>query len=118
LRLKGPLNYHALEQSFTALYRRHEALRAIFPTEDGKSVQIICEPREVQLPVSDFSDVPESEREARALAAAAREGAKPYVMSRPVLRPRLLRLAEDEHLLLIVTHAVACDAVSTRILVQ
>jgi amino acid adenylation domain-containing protein/FkbH-like protein len=118
LRLKGPLNYHALEQSFTALYRRHEALRAIFPTEDGKSVQIICEPREVQLPVSDFSDVPESEREARALVAAAREGAKPYVMSRPVLRPRLLRLAEDEHLLLIVTHAVACDAVSTRILVQ
>ncbi|HWD93513.1 MAG TPA: amino acid adenylation domain-containing protein [Verrucomicrobiae bacterium] len=118
LRLKGPLNFRALEQSFTALYRRHEALRAIFPTEDGKSVQIICEPREVQLPVRDFSDLPESEREASALAEAEREAAKPYVMSRPVLRPRLMRLGENEHLLLIVTHAVACDAVSTRILVQ
>src|SRR5262249_32192106 len=35
LRLNGPLDFHALEQSFTALYRRHEALRAIFPVEDG-----------------------------------------------------------------------------------
>ena len=118
LRLNGALNFHALEQSFTALYRRHEALRAIFPVEDGKSVQIICEPREVQLPVSDFSEVPESEREEAARAAAAKEAAKPYVMSRPVLRPRLLRLSETEHLLLIVTHGVACDAISTRILVE
>ena len=118
LRLKGPLNFRALEQSFTALYRRHEALRAIFPNEDGKSVQIICEPREVQLPIRDFADLPESEREASALAEAAREASKPYVMSRPVLRPRLMRLDENNHLLLIVTHAVACDAASTRILVQ
>jgi len=118
LRLKGPLNFRALEQSFTALYRRHEALRAIFPNEDGKSVQIICEPREVQLPVSDFSDVPESEREARALAAAIKEAAKPYVMSRPVLRPRLMRLNEHDHFLLIVTHGVASDGISTRILVR
>ena len=118
LRLKGTLNFKALEQSFTALYRRHEALRAIFPNEDGKSVQIICEPREVQLPVSDFSDVPESEREAKALAAAVKEAAKPYVMSRPVLRPRLMRLGEHDHLLLIVTHGVASDTVSTRILVR
>ncbi len=118
LRLKGPLNFKALEQSFTALYRRHEALRAIFPNEDGKSVQIICEPREVQLPVSDFSDVPQPEREAKALAAAAKEAAKPYVMSRPVLRPRLMRLNEHDHFLLIVTHGVASDTISTRILVR
>jgi amino acid adenylation domain-containing protein/FkbH-like protein len=116
LRLKGPLNFKALEQSFTALYHRHEALRAIFPIEDGKSVQIICEPRDVQLPINDFSNLPEGEREDRALAAAAKEASKPYVMSRPVLRPRLLRLSEQEHLLLIVTHGVACDAISTRIL--
>jgi amino acid adenylation domain-containing protein/FkbH-like protein len=118
LRLEGPLNFHALEQAFTALYHRHEALRAIFPIEDGHSVQIICEPREVQLPVSDFSSVPESEREARALAMASAEASKPYVMSRPVLRPRLLRLGEQDHLLLILTHGVACDAISTRILLE
>jgi amino acid adenylation domain-containing protein/FkbH-like protein len=118
LRLTGPLNYRALEQSFTTLYRRHEALRAIFPIEDGHSVQIICEPREVQLPVSDFSQLPESERETAARAAAAKEASKPYVMSRPVLRPRLLRLSEHDHLLLIVTHGVACDTISTRVLVD
>jgi amino acid adenylation domain-containing protein/FkbH-like protein len=118
LRLSGPLHFSALEQSFTALYHRHEALRSIFPVEDGKSVQIICEPREMQLPVSDFSNLPESERETAALAAAISEAAKPYVMSRPVLRPSLLRLSENDHLLLIVTHAVASDMVSTRILVE
>ncbi len=118
LRLDGPLNFYALEQSFTALYHRHEALRAIFPIEDGHSVQIICEPRELQLPVSDFSHLPEAEREAAALSAAAKESSKPYVMSRPVLRSRLLRLSDREHMLLIVTHGVACDAISTRILIE
>jgi amino acid adenylation domain-containing protein/FkbH-like protein len=118
LRLSGSLNFHALEQSFSALYLRHEALRAIFPVEDGKSVQIICEPRDVQLPVGDFSNLPEAEREAAAREAAVKEAAKPYVMSRPVLRPRLMRLSENEHLLLIVLHGVACDTISTRILVE
>ena len=61
-----------------------------------------------------FRNLPEAEREASALAAAAKEASKPYVMSRPVLRPRLMRLSEHDHLLLIVTHAVACDAISTR----
>lgn len=118
LRLKGPLNLKALQQSFTELYRRHEALRAIFPTEDGQSVQIICEPRDVQLPTTDFTHLPESEREKEALAAVIKESAKPYVTSRPVLRPRLMRLSEEEHLLLIVTHGIACDAASVQVLMR
>ena len=118
LRLNGPLNLKALQESFTELYRRHEALRAIYPTEDGQSVQIICEPREVKLPVSDFSHLPELEREKEALAAAMKDSGKPYVMSRPVLRPRLMQLSENEHLLLILTHGITCDTVSVGNLMQ
>lgn len=118
LRLKGPLNLKALQESFTELYRRHEALRTMFPSEDGQSIEIICEPREIPLLVIDFAHLPEQEREKEALAAAIKESAKPYVMSRPMLRPRLMRLSEQEHLLLIVTHGVACDTASVGILMQ
>ena len=41
LRLRGPLDVAALEKSLTELARRHEALRAIFPDEDGLPTQII-----------------------------------------------------------------------------
>ncbi|MEY2466676.1 MAG: hypothetical protein QOD03_1197, partial [Verrucomicrobiota bacterium] len=118
LRLKGALNLKALEQSLTELSRRHDALRAVFPIEDGQSIQLICEPRDVKLPVIDLSHFSEAEREAKAAAIAEIEGAKPYVMSRPLLRTRLIRFSENDHLLLLITHQVACDWRSLRLIVE
>ncbi len=118
LRLRGPLNLNALEQAFTELARRHEALRALFPSANGEPTQIICEPKPIQLPVTDLRHLPQSEREERANAMAVQEGRRSYALSSPMLRPFLWQLAENDHLLLIVTHELACDAYSARLLVK
>ncbi len=116
LRVKGPLNIPALEKSFTELARRHEALRAIFPADDGQPVQIICEPKEIQLQIINLADVPAGDRESHALTMATQEGRRSYVMSSPMLRPILWRLDDHDHLLLMITHELACDADSIRLL--
>jgi amino acid adenylation domain-containing protein/FkbH-like protein len=118
VRLKGTLDVPALEKSLTALARRHEALRAVFPAEDGLPAQIICEPREIHLPIIDLRELPDDEREARTQIIAAQEGRKAYVMSSPVLRPLLLQLGDTNHLLLLVTHQIAVDAGSVRLLLN
>ncbi|MBC8096412.1 MAG: amino acid adenylation domain-containing protein, partial [Akkermansiaceae bacterium] len=118
LRLKGPLNVATLEKSFTELARRHDALRAIFPADDGQPVQIICEPKEIHLQIIDLTAVPPDEREAQAFAMAVTEGRRSDVMSCPMLRPFLWRLADQDHLLLMLTHELACDAEAVRLLLQ
>ncbi len=59
LRLEGPLNVVALEQSLREIVRRHEILRTTFPTEDGRSVQVIAPAQPWTLPVVDLQEVPE-----------------------------------------------------------
>ncbi|HET7624857.1 MAG TPA: amino acid adenylation domain-containing protein [Verrucomicrobiae bacterium] len=115
-RLQGELNLSALEKSLTELARRHPALRTVFPVEDGFPTQIVCQPREILLPVTDLRDLPEAERESRMREIAAQSARKTYVMFSPMLRPTLLRMADREHVLLMLTNGIACDTQSVRIL--
>ena len=42
VRLTGPLKVTALEQSLNEIVRRHDVLRATFPTVDAQPYQVIC----------------------------------------------------------------------------
>src|SRR5207253_1872893 len=44
LRLKGPLDEGALQESLDEIVRRHEVLRTVFPEENGTPVQRILAP--------------------------------------------------------------------------
>ncbi|HEU5124960.1 MAG TPA: amino acid adenylation domain-containing protein [Verrucomicrobiae bacterium] len=114
LRLKGALNVPALEKSLSELAQRHDALRTVFPADDGQPIQLICEPKAIQLSVTDLSDVPPEERERRAGSLAVTESHRSYAMSNPMLRTFLWRFDAEDHLLLIITHELACDAQSVR----
>ena len=50
VRLKGPLNLVALEQSVNEIIKRHEALRTNFTTVDGRPAQVIAPALTVGLP--------------------------------------------------------------------
>jgi acyl carrier protein len=52
VRLKGPLNVGALEQTMTEIVRRHEVLRTRFDNVDGRAIQIIDEPQPFSLPIA------------------------------------------------------------------
>ena len=70
--LPGPLDVAALEQSFNAIIRRHEAWRTSFPLVDGQPMQMIHPPSTLTLPVVDCDHLPEAERETECCAAGNR----------------------------------------------
>src|SRR5205085_1466599 len=73
LRLAGPLDAAALEQSLTAIICRHEALRTTFTTIDGRPVQVIAACQAMRLPIIDLRGLAPSARGVEAVRLAAEE---------------------------------------------
>ena len=111
----GPLNLDALERSLSEIVRRHEILRTTFQSSDGEPVQVIAEAQAQQLEVIDLSQ--EAEREATAQRMANEETQQPFDLTRgPLFRFRLLRLAEEQHILLLTMHHIISDGWSLGVL--
>ncbi|MCP3099463.1 amino acid adenylation domain-containing protein [Myxococcus sp. K15C18031901] len=120
-RLEGVLDVAALERAFAEVVRRHESLRTTFHARAGTPRQVIASPGELApvLELEDLRSLPEFEREARALRIARESARVPFDLTRgPLLRTRLLRLGEREHLLVVVMHHIVSDAWSLGVLVR
>ena len=110
LRLSGPLNVAALEQSLTEIVRRHEALRTAFSMVEGQPVQLISPSSNLALQVMDLTGWGEREREAETQCLGIAEARKPFDLSQgPLVRVTLLRLREDDHVLLLTMHHIVSD---------
>jgi acyl carrier protein len=119
VRLRGALDIEALEQTFTEIVRRHEVLRTTFLNADGQPVQLVHEPRPLSLPVEDLSALPLEEREQEARRFSDEQAQAPFSLSTgPLLRVALLRLAEEEHVLVAVMHHIVSDGWSRGVLVR
>ncbi|HVI70288.1 MAG TPA: beta-ketoacyl synthase N-terminal-like domain-containing protein, partial [Pyrinomonadaceae bacterium] len=111
VRLEGPLNVAALHKSFNEIVRRHEILRTKFQVIDGQPVQVIAAADSLSFPITDLEEIPAPERETRAQDLIAREVSKPFDLSEaPMIRTRLLRLGEQDHIALCTVHHIAFDA--------
>ncbi|HYP26892.1 MAG TPA: amino acid adenylation domain-containing protein [Blastocatellia bacterium] len=116
IRLKGPVNAVALEQSVSEIFARHEALRATFVTVDGQPVQIITPAHRLAMPLIDLTHLPESERQAEAVRLAAEESRRPFNLTKgPMLRAKLVRLDGEDYMAVITTHHIASDGWSIEI---
>jgi amino acid adenylation domain-containing protein len=114
---KGPLNLAALERSLSEIVRRHEILRTTFQTVAGEPVQVIAAPQPLRLEVTDLSRLPAPEREAEAQRLADEEAQQPFDLARgPLLRMRLLKLDDTEHVLLLTMHHIISDGWSLGVL--
>ncbi|HSS75467.1 MAG TPA: amino acid adenylation domain-containing protein, partial [Thermoanaerobaculia bacterium] len=108
--LRGPLNLPALEHAFAQVVRRHEVLRTSFPSHGIQPVQEIAPPSGWTLPMEDPNDWH---------AAAAAEALRPFDLAAgPILRTRLLRLAPEEHVLLLTVHHIAADLWGVAVLIR
>jgi Condensation domain len=117
LRLHGKLSTDALRRSLNTLVARHEVLRTTYAAATDGLRQIIVPAGPVALRCLDLGTVPEASREAVARAALVREVRRPFDLAQDVmLRPTLLRLADDHFILLLVAHHIACDGWSRDIL--
>jgi amino acid adenylation domain-containing protein len=136
LRLVGELHTPALERSFAELIRRHAILRTTFPERDGMPAQVITpiethnyaslqanyaslQTNYASLQTVDLRPLAEDRREPQARRLADEEYARPFDLTTgPLLRARLFRLADQEHLLLITLHHLVSDGWSNGILLK
>ncbi|QKY12021.1 non-ribosomal peptide synthase/polyketide synthase [Janthinobacterium lividum] len=120
LRLKGTLDDAALQATLDSLLARHESLRTSFMLADGAPVQIIA-PADCgfMLMRQDLSAL-DPAAQAQAISRIGHEEASQvFDLARgPLVRGRLLRMAQDEHALLLTVHHIVTDGWSTRVLVQ
>ena len=119
LRLIGRLRAAALEESLNEIVHRHEALRTVVQAVEGRPFQAVAPTLTLSLPVVDLSNLPEAEREEKSQGLATEEARRPFDLAKgPLLRATLLRLGEEEHLLLLVMHHIVFDAWSVRVLLR
>ncbi len=117
--LDGAFVPAALGAALDEIVRRHQVLRTVFRVEDGQPVQVVQPPASRGLPVIDLAACPPALREAEAARLAAAWGRRPFDLERgPVFRAALLRLAADEHTLLVNVHHIAFDGWSQGILIE
>ena len=119
LRLTGPLDIHVLQKSFQEVVRRHEVLRTTFVMVKDQPRQAIAHEPVLSVPVLDLTGLPHDEREARIQHLANEEARRPFDLSTgPLLRVRLLRSGDQEHILLVTLHHIASDGWSMNVLIQ
>jgi amino acid adenylation domain-containing protein len=119
LRLGGRLHVPSLEQSINAIIRRHEVLRTHFEKKDGEPVQVVDPAGEMGLPVIDLGGLEPGEQEAECQGIVEREVLLPFeLLLGPMLRARLIRLAEQDHVLLLTMHHIASDGWSLGVLLR
>ena len=119
VRLLGPLNRSALERSFQALVQRHESLRTTFTQRDEVAYQQVAEHAELPVTFTDLSHLSEADKPSRTQQEVARAAAQPFDLEQgPLLRVQLLRLAAEEHVLLLTMHHIIADGWSMNILIQ
>ena len=117
LALRGALDVSALERTIREILLRHEVLRSRFGGGNGEPLQMTAEDAGFSLTVTDLAALPEGRRAAEARALAEQEGDLPFDLERgPLFRARLLRLARDEHWLLLTLHHIVSDEWSMGVL--
>ncbi|MFD8728289.1 amino acid adenylation domain-containing protein [Streptomyces sp. NPDC059611] len=113
-RLRGPLDRTALQRALDAVVARHETLRTRYPaTDDGRPVLEIADPAPFGLRTADADD------EEHAARLVDELGALPFdLVSGPLTHGLLVRIADDDHVLLLVVHHSVSDGWSSEVLVS
>jgi acyl-CoA synthetase (AMP-forming)/AMP-acid ligase II/acyl carrier protein len=119
LRVTSSVEVAVLERSINDIVRRHDILRTTFSCRDGRHVQIIAPQLTVPLTFDDLQALPASKKESAAQRLVQDEVLHSFDLAQgPLLRTRLVRLREREHLLLITMHQVVCDGWSLGVLIE
>ncbi len=118
--LRGALDERALERALSEIVRRHEVLRTTFGEKDGVPFQVVSPPESFGLErLGDPIGSTAEERRAalrRTLLDRARE---PFDLARgPLFRAFLARVADEEHVLFVLTHHTVFDGLSIAVFLR
>src|SRR5688572_492662 len=117
VRLIGKLDVAVLNWSLNEIVRRHESLRTTFDSVAGQPVQIIAPTLELSIRIVDLTDLPDEVREREAMRHSQEEAAQPFdLVHGPLVRAVLLRLRNEEHVLILTMHHIISDGWSQGVL--
>jgi len=119
VRAKGLLDVAVLERSVNEVVRRHEALRTTFATTEGRPFQVVAQALRVELPVIDLGGLADAQRETEIRRLAGVEAGRPFDLGQgPLVRVMLLRLDDQDHVLLLTLHHIVADGWSMGVCVR
>ena len=114
--LTGSLNIEALQSALVEIVRRHGALRTVFAVDSDQPMQVIKELSEFRLQVIDPRVGRSSDLLERVATLILQESSRPFDLAvGPLFRTQLVKLADQEHLLLISLHHIVGDQWSMRL---
>ncbi|MGO3988293.1 amino acid adenylation domain-containing protein, partial [Pseudomonas sp. SAS7] len=115
LRFSGELDIAALQRSFEVLIGRHEILRTTFSPEDEQAVQVVHASLKFELAVESVA----SQEPGILQACLEAEARQPFDLQHgPLLRAKLLKLAPQEHVLVLTLHHIVADGWSMPVMVE
>jgi amino acid adenylation domain-containing protein/non-ribosomal peptide synthase protein (TIGR01720 family) len=110
LRFTGKLDITALQQCLSEIVRRHEIFRTTFPAVDGRLFQVIHPAEAISFTVVDLQTFAESEQAAEIQRRFDAEVQKPFDLNQlPLVRWLLLKLSDQDHLLIHIEHHIVHD---------
>ncbi|HLX85045.1 MAG TPA: condensation domain-containing protein, partial [Terriglobales bacterium] len=113
----GLLDINALSAAIRAVVRRHESLRTVFEMIEGEARQVVLSDIDVEVPIIDVMHLPAGDRRGVALHIASEEGKKTFDLTQgPLFRVLLVRMDQDQHLLVLAMHHIITDGWSISIL--
>jgi hypothetical protein len=119
LRLTSPIDAAVLKQSINEIVRRHAILRTTFAVIDDRYMQVIAPQLALPLHFEDLLELPSARRNSVAYQIVQEELLHSFDLAKgPLIRARLVRRAEQEHLLLISMHQIICDGWSLGVFVE
>jgi acyl-CoA synthetase (AMP-forming)/AMP-acid ligase II/alpha-ketoglutarate-dependent taurine dioxygenase len=117
VRITGPLDVAAVQDSLSRLIQRHETLRTTFPASEGRPRQAIAPTVTLSWTQVDLRQIAKEQREVEARRMCVQEARQPFDLTRgPLLRARLLQLGEQQYELLLTIHHIISDGWSMGIL--
>ncbi|SCL25239.1 non-ribosomal peptide synthetase [Micromonospora inyonensis] len=119
-RMSGPLSAAELDRALRRVVQRHDVLRSVYQVdEEGEPRQVTAPADGLWLRTTDLTALPPAEREAAVDRAAARLAERPFDLTTELpVRFEIVRLAADEHVLLLVAHHIAWDDGSWQVLLH
>jgi len=119
VRMTGQLNEEALRQSIEKIIERHEVLRTAFAAVEGQPIQVVAAAGDWTLPLIDLSSRSLCDRQAEVQRLCASSAREPFDLGQSsLLRAKLLRLDETEHVLLLTVHHIVFDGLSLGVFLR
>lgn len=116
-RVKGPLRVELLAQCLGEIAARHEILRTTYPEIDGSPRPAIAAEADIRVEIHDAGDLSSTAADTALGDYCNRRISRPIdPAGGPIFRAEVVKLAADEHLLIMVSHQIAFDGASWSIL--